>query len=329
LEFVSTLSELEAGFTEEWRLDPSSSDPSSSSPTIRRPKRIFQMKQADVAFKHITNADASPHSKVATTGRSVVMHFRQGARWGFVAKGIVYLSVGFISASAALGLRRSPVDTRGAVRQLFGQTHSDIFLWTLCIALSLYAGWRFFQAATAQAAGARSMPWWKRAHLLISGCIHAGFAFWILRFLTWGGGPSSEARTHATSAVVFQHPQGRLVAFAVGVGICVTGLYQFYRCATGRVKRDLERVNSSTLGTKVLLALGRIGEATRGLLLSTIGATVLSAALRTDPNEVRGFAGTLGHFRAWPLGPWILLACGGGFISLGLFLIFSARYQKL
>jgi hypothetical protein len=261
--------------------------------------------------------------------QKIESRFRQGARWGYVAKGIIYLVVGIVAALTAIGSRKAPVDSRGAVRQLFQQTHSEMLLWTLCAALAFYAVWRFFQAFTGRIPNHAHARWWRRAHMAISGSIHASFAFWIGKFLLQDPGPSSEIKTHATSQTVFHHAHGDILVLSVGIGVVIAGVYQFYRCYRGRVREDLDVTALSQRAADALVVCGRAGEAARGVVLSMIGGTMIAAALQTDPNRVRGFAGVLQQLRHQPAGQAMLLAASIGFFGLGIFLIFSARYQKL
>jgi uncharacterized membrane protein YhdT len=255
---------------------------------------------------------------------------RQMARWGIVAKGIVYLAIGFLSASAAVGFRRAPADSHEAVHHLFQRTHSELLLWTLGVALAFYAGWRLLQALTQQVSGQTTKPWWRRLYLLFSASVHGAFSFWIVRFLMLNvRGPSNEQKAQTTSANLFSTEFGSFVAFAIAAMVAGMGLYQFYRSFRGMVKRDLQYEKLSPRAGVCLVTLGRLGEIARGLVLCTISGTIFLAVWRTSPGEVRGFSGALQTISQMTAGHVLLFGTSVGLMSLGLFLILSARYQKM
>src|SRR3954470_1209698 len=69
------------------------------------------------------------------------------ARFGFAARGLVYMMVGALAAGAAAGLGGRTTETHGAMGSLDGHPFGTVFLAVLACGLFAYALWRFIQAA--------------------------------------------------------------------------------------------------------------------------------------------------------------------------------------
>ena len=68
------------------------------------------------------------------------------ARFGIVAKGIVYVLVGALTALAAFGLQGKKSDKTETLRFIYDQPLGSVFLFIIAAGLAGYAMWRFFQA---------------------------------------------------------------------------------------------------------------------------------------------------------------------------------------
>lgn len=68
------------------------------------------------------------------------------ARAGFVARGMVYVTVGVLAAEAAAGRGGGTTNTRGAMRAIGRLDATGVLLLALAAGLVAYAAWRFAQA---------------------------------------------------------------------------------------------------------------------------------------------------------------------------------------
>ena len=70
------------------------------------------------------------------------------ARFGYAAKGVVYMVVGGLALAAALGRGgSSSPDQRGALRTILEQPFGQVLLGAVAVGLFGYALWRFVMAA--------------------------------------------------------------------------------------------------------------------------------------------------------------------------------------
>jgi hypothetical protein len=267
--------------------------------------------------------------KAAASRSATVSRLRTLARWGYGAKGLIYIAVAACALLAAMGVRRSPTDTGGALRALFAQPLGGGLVLALAVALGFYAAWRLVEGVTGVGLPTGARGWARRSHRLFSALIHAGFAWSAMRLFLWQRhAPTAEQSTRDTATRAFHLPFGRQVLAVAGVITLVAAGYQFYRAWSAAVRKDLN--GAVAPGTRtVLVALGRTGEITRGVVFLLIGGYLLDAARRMDPNEVRGFAGALQSLNVPGYGAYFLTVAAAGLLSLGLFLLLSARYQRL
>lgn len=250
-------------------------------------------------------------------------------RCGCAAKGVIYVAVGVLAAFAALDLRRSPEDTRGALKDLFEQPLGAYLLAVLAFLLAGYALWRLCEAVTGHDAdGTRKNIFW-RFHRLFSAAVHSGLALSAMRlFVHRDGGVSSEQASKTLMMRVMNWPLGESVAVGAGLIALSAGIYQLYRSYSGATWRDLEFGRTSMRIRRLIVAMGRIGEFTRGVIFLVISGFILHAVIRMEPSEVRGFAGALQALEQLPHGGLFLLLAAVGLTLFGLFLILSARFQK-
>ena len=79
------------------------------------------------------------------------------ARFGYAAKGAVYIVVGLLAAMAAFGMGGKTTDTRGALATIVTQPFGRVLLGAVAVGLVGYALWRFVQAGVdAENKGSRS-----------------------------------------------------------------------------------------------------------------------------------------------------------------------------
>ena len=95
------------------------------------------------------------------------------ARAGFVAKGIVYLIIGWLAFRAGSGRGGDVTDSEGAIRSLLSATQGRVLIGALAIGLAGYALWRLLEAlADANRKGTDIKGIAARAGYALSGAIY-------------------------------------------------------------------------------------------------------------------------------------------------------------
>src|SRR6267154_6818027 len=69
------------------------------------------------------------------------------ARAGLIARGVIYILVGWVALLVALGHSSREADQQGALQLLAGKPYGLVSLWLLGIGFAAYALWRLSEAA--------------------------------------------------------------------------------------------------------------------------------------------------------------------------------------
>ncbi|PZQ55612.1 MAG: DUF1206 domain-containing protein [Phenylobacterium zucineum] len=252
------------------------------------------------------------------------------ARFGYVARGLVYMSVGGLSLLAALAPARR---AEGPVGALQTWTHWPLGVFLLCaIALGLLAmaTWRFLQAALdADRVGDTPDALMRRAGKAGEGVVDVGMALSILHVVLALSGRADlddQARAQGLAQRLLALPGGGAVLIAVGAGVAASGVSNMWRAATGRFTQDLD-----CDGPHAFLAglVGRLGLFSRGFALVAVGGLTALAGWQARPDYARGFGGALEALKDQPVGPLLLAALGIGFLAYGLFSFAKALLRRI
>ncbi|HKO59372.1 MAG TPA: DUF1206 domain-containing protein [Thermoanaerobaculia bacterium] len=250
------------------------------------------------------------------------------ARLGYAAKGLVYATIGFLTAMAGLHRGGAAADRKDAVRFIAHQPLGRTLLFVAALGLIGYAVWRVLSGITdSDRHGADAKGLAVRTGSVIRGLFYAGFALVVLRYLLHkgGAGQSSDAASRHWTARALDVPFGRFLVIAAGLALIGYGLYQLSRAVRGKLSKQL----SSIRNREVLVAVSCFGIAARAIVFAVIGVSLLRAALRQSPSAARGTSGALRELAQLPMGSWILTAVGLGLVAYGVYAFINARYRRI
>ena len=249
------------------------------------------------------------------------------ARAGYAAKGIVYLGVGWLSASAAFGSGGGATGSREAIATMAREAGGVAVLWILGIGLAGYVVWRLVQALLdpENEGGA------KRAVFFVSALIYAGLAFWTLR-AALGDGSASGGEAGGSgggwTATLMAQPFGRWLVMLAGLAVGGYGLVQFWNAYRAKVADRLKP--GLPAGTRRwVVRSARAGLVARGVVMVVIGVLLLVAGWTSDPAEQQGLGGALRTLQEQPYGPWLMGIVALGLIAYGLYQLVQARYRRI
>lgn len=252
------------------------------------------------------------------------------ARLGFLARGAIYLLIGFIALQIALG-HGGRADRGGAIAQIAAKSYGMFVLWLLVVGFAGLALWRFSEAAFG-AVGPGGHEAGERLKSLARGVLYAFFFVSTLKFVA---GVSSEAtangnsQSQALTARVMAHSGGRLLVGLVGVAVVAVGVML---AREGWSREFLKRMDLSRAlpGTRSLVEkLGLIGGVARGAVVALAGVFLIIAAVRFSPSRAEGIDGTLRAFAHIQLGPILLILVSLGLMAFGLFSWCEARWRRV
>jgi hypothetical protein len=250
------------------------------------------------------------------------------ARWGYGARGVVYLLVGGLAVLAALGSGGQTGGSKSALETLLEQPFGWILLGAIALGLACFALWRVVESVTdADNLGSSARGIAVRAGRAIGGLVYVGLAVSALSLaFGWGAGSSDDRSAQDWTAWLLTQPFGRWAVGLIGLAIAGVG-FRFLQCAwKGTVAAHL-RCPAHT--SRWVVPLGRFGFGGRGIVFLLIGGFLVLAAYDGNSSEARGLGGALQTLQAQPYG-WILLALtAGGLAAFGIFGLVQAVYRHI
>ena len=253
------------------------------------------------------------------------------ARFGYAAKGVVYLFIGGLAALAAFTGGGRTTDSRGAFEEILSKSYGKLLLGAVAIGLAGYAIWRFVQAVKDtenKGSGAKGIA--IRIGYAVIGVIHIGLAFSAAQLIFGsGGGSRGDASSKEWTATLLAQPFGQWLVGAVGLGFIVFAISQFYKAFTTEFREKLKAnemsENTETFATRT----GQAGLSARGVVFGIIGVFLIQAALHSNAGEARGLSGALRALEQQSYGQWVLGIVALGLIAYGFYMVVLARYRRI
>jgi hypothetical protein len=260
------------------------------------------------------------------------------ARFGWVAKGIVYVMVGVLAVPIAIdGLQTdrarggSQASQLGAVTEIAGTSYGTIALWIVAIGLALYVLWRLVSIVLPAENSAKT--WATRAGYLVSAVTYAALAWTALSFALHARGSSGkqteDARVERFTRDVMDMTAGRWLVGVIGVVVVGVGIYFLIKGARASFRDELEPRGVGPVSHESIVTMGRVGWVGRGIVMGLIGWFLIRAAVEFRPAAAKGFDGSFREVTETAIGPFIVALAAVGLIVYGAFCVISAPRQRL
>lgn len=246
------------------------------------------------------------------------------ARVGFVAKAVLYGTVGILAAQAATGSGGRTTDTRGALRELLGAPYGRVMLYVIAAGLLGYTAWLLVRALAdpeGKGSGAKGIA--LRTGYAVRGLLHGALALAAFGLATGGGGGGDG--TERWAGRLMDLPLGELLIWGAAAGIAGYGLYQIYRGLAAKLSRHLALGELPPGTSGWVVRVSRFGIAARGVVFCFIGYFLARAADQGDPSEAGGLDASLQAIA--DAGRWPFLLVAVGLISYGVYELVNARYR--
>lgn len=255
------------------------------------------------------------------------------ARFGYAAKGVVYVLVGILAFQAAFNWGGRVTGSRGAFRTIASQPFGNVLLFLVAIGLLGYVVWRFVEAfRDPEHNDSGFKAFGRRAAYFVSGLIYGSLAILALRIsfsspsASSGGGGSSATQGTAT---LLSQPFGQWLVGLVGVAIVAYGFYCFYKAYSTKFRRRLKLAQMSAKEEKWSTRIGRFGLTAKGVVSVIIGYFFIQAARASSPSQARTTEGALQTIQQQPFGAWLMGIVALGLIAYGIHLGVQARYRRI
>jgi hypothetical protein len=258
--------------------------------------------------------------------------FERLARFGYVAKGIVYFTVGLLAAQVALGMGGRTTDNEGALETIVTQPFGKFLLAIIALGMIGYALWRFVQAIfdpdnQHQKPEAKDIA--KRLGYAGSGVVYVGLAFTAIKLILGAARSSGGSSTQDWTARFLLQPFGQWLVGLAGLLTIGVGLYMVYYAFKAKFRSELNWQQMTPKEKKWTTWVGKFGITARGIVFSVMGVFLAKAALNSDASQAKGVGEALAVLSEQPFGRWLLGFVAFGFIAYSVYSIVDAKYHRI
>jgi hypothetical protein len=262
------------------------------------------------------------------TAREVAPWVEKLARFGYVAKALLYATVGILAAQAALGRGGRTTDMGGALREVLRAPMGDALVLAIAIGLAGYAVWRVVDAITdAEGKGGDAKGIARRLGSAVRGLAHGALAIAAFHAATGSGNGDDGGSSDKLVDKATQIGGGDWVLWLIAAGVLAYAAYQLYRAYAAKLGSQLDLGAASAAMGRWVIGISRTGIAARGVVFALIGVLLVRAALHGNPREAGGVRDSLEMLG--DIGRWPLAAVALGLVAYAVYELLNARYRRI
>lgn len=241
-------------------------------------------------------------------------------RLGYLARGMVYLLLGYIALSTA----GKAEDGQAAVFDLLQDIPlGTVILYFVAVGLLAYAGYKAIDAASdLENHGSDTKGRMKRVGSAASAVAHLLLAWTAYQFATGEKQQSAQGDggSQETASSLLAWEIGPFVLGVVGIGFLIGAAMQAKNAWTAGFMKRIGRG-----APDYVCPIGRAGHAARAVVFLLIGWSVIRSAWFSQSSEVKG----LGDAIVALSGSGIYSLVAVGLIMFGVFSMITARYRVI
>lgn len=252
------------------------------------------------------------------------------ARIGQVAKGVIFISIGLLSAHAAWLGQGEASGSRGAMRSVAAQPFGQAVLLVLVGGLICYVLWLLLEAvADANSKGRDARGLLLRARSLGVAVIYSGLTAAALKTVLGAASTGNEnSAAQDWTRYALQAPLGGWVVLVIGLGVIASGLMMIYRAAQRKFEEKLKLSELSGMTRRWVSRICVFGLSARGIVFVMVGFFLIQAGLQSNAGKARGLGGALDALRAQPYGIVLFVLVATGLTAYGCYCCLRACYGR-
>lgn len=262
--------------------------------------------------------------------RDVAPWLEKVARLGFVAKAVLYMTIGALATAAALHLGGTPATgSRGAMAHLLDAPFGHVLLVVIAIGLFGYAAWRIVEGvADPEHHGRKLKGIAKRGRSIGVGIVHVALAISAIKLAAGDLSAGNDGtQTQHWTARALATPGGTIALWIVAIAFVGYGAYQLYNAYRAKLNKRLALGRMSSRAQRFVIAASRFGIAARGIVFGTVGILLARGIQQHDPREARGIRAAL--VQLFELGRIPFLVVAVGLVAYGIYQLINARYRRI
>ena len=252
------------------------------------------------------------------------------SRFGYAARGVVYVTMGVIALLAAYHLTPHAVGAADAIEAWAEWPLGLALIGFVGIGLAGFALWRGLQAILdADSHGKSLKGWGVRAGQAASGVVAAGLsltAFKVLDHILEVRKAEDGVSAHDMAVMLLALPHGDsylmgagLIMLFTGAGFAAQGLGQDFG----------KRLECEPSTCRWVVPLARAGYISRGIATLPLGLYLYRAGLQARAAEARSWGDALDTLAQHRLGGLAMIVVALGLIAFGLFGFVEARFRRI
>jgi hypothetical protein len=244
-------------------------------------------------------------------------------RFGYAARGVVYVVVGVFALIAAKDRAPAP-DSDSALGELLTKPFGEVLLGIIALGLAGYAGWRVLSALLdLENKGTELKGWIARAAQLISAVLHLSLGASVASLIWRASSREGGDKTESLTATIMAEPFGRWLIGTAGIVAIAMGIQHF-------IKAHREKYREHLRYTPLAARLGgviKLGIVAHGIVVAIIGCFLIWAAWTSDATRAGGLGDALDALRTIGVGQLGLAVVAVGLLGFSVYCFIEAVYR--
>ncbi len=284
----------------------------------------------DVADKLDRAVEKTVDAAETTVQRRAVQNF---ARFGFYAKGFLFLVIGSLAIMLAVGLREGRIaDPAGALAVIANQSFGRILLIAFAAGAAGHGLWNLLRAiADVDNAGRDWLGILKRSIAAGIGIFYVGLALTAIEKLlsVRAAETSSQAEETFVSVLLAVPLLGATLLFIIGLGVIGAGFHECYSGVSGKFREAYRVWEISGPHLAFITVLGVLSFTARSVVLVMLGYFFVSAAIWDGASGSIGLDAALLTLAQSEYGRLFLFAIAAGLFAHGVLAFYEAKYRRI